>query len=83
VCDTNEAEDPLIQRIKVHMSRPATQIITPKITRGEERNGQISPIASAIIAGSMATLKEKAERSNPTRTEAKRMSLILTKVHQK
>jgi len=54
--DASEAEDPLIQRITIHMSRLAMQNRTFKVRGGEVRNGMIIPIANATIAVSMATM---------------------------
>jgi len=54
--EASEAEDPLIQRITMHMSRLAMQNINFKVRGGEVRNGLIIPIANANIAVSMATM---------------------------
>jgi len=54
--EASEAEDPLIQRITMHMSRLAMQNINFKVRGGKVRNGLIIPIANANIVVSMATM---------------------------
>jgi hypothetical protein len=62
--EASEAEDPLMERITVHMHMTilVMQIKIFKVRGGEVRNGLISPIANATIARNMAIMLENAER---------------------
>jgi len=60
--EASEAEDPIIQRITMYMSRLAMQNKIFKVRGGEVRNGLIIQIANANIAVSMATMLDTAVR---------------------